>query len=431
MRRRSPIVPASALVALLALAAPAAALGADEETIISLPVARVAVDLGAPGPGVGDLSASDHAVLVGEAVAGSSLAANIVAGPPESGGRPAGVTSRIGFLSLALPDGALLALGTSFGTDAGVVPDGGRTIVDAPQVRAIVGGTGSRAGATGELTTINRDDDRYERIIRPAASAPAGEIVLLGTLDPVPGDPAPTDPPAPGALLTHRADLTRDGAAAGERLSVRIATATPDDADAGALALVVYRLPDGEVAAVGQVPAVETGTPDDAVRHLAIVGGTGAYAGARGEVVLSLLGAGRSEDRLRFMEGVPADGSLAGGTLDWTEALTATDDADSLVVRVAAPRTPAGDLGVAVGWTVVRGDATVDAAPSHLFLAVVAAPGGALVLAGTAIPGLGGGPTPDTLAVLGGTGDHAGAYGTLRLDDPAAAALDGALAGPG
>ncbi len=429
MRRRARSVPSAVLLALLVSAAPAGVLNAAEETLVSLPAARVAVDLGAPGPGVGDLSVSDHDVLDRDVLAGASLAANVVAGPPLTGGRPAGITSRIGFLSIELPDGALLALGTSLGTDAGVVPDGGRTVVDAAQARAIVGGTGSRAGATGELITIHREDDRYERIIRPAASAPTGEIVLEGMLAPDAAEQAPTVLPAPGAMLVHRADLTRDGAAAGERLSLRIVTGP--DAPGAALALVVYRLSDGEVAAVGQVPAVETADPEDAVRHLAIVGGTGAYAGARGEVVLTLLGAGRSENRLRFTEGVPAAGVLDGGTLAWTEALAETDDADSLVVRVAAPRTPAGDAGAAVAWTAVRGAAPAAAAEHHLFLAVVPGPDGALVVAGTAVPGLGGGPTPGTLAVLGGTGGHAGAYGTLALGDPASPVLDGALAGPG
>ena len=100
-------------------------------------------------------------------------------------------------------------------------------------------------------------------------------------------------------------------------------------------------------------------------------------------------------------------------------------------MRVASPRTPAGDAGAAVAWTAVRGAAPAAAAEHHLFLAVVPGPDGALVVAGTAVPGLGGGPTPGTLAVLGGTGGHAGAYGTLALGDPAAPALDGALAGPG
>lgn len=417
-----------AFLALLVLAVPAAALRAADTTLVSVPAARVAVDLGLPGPGVGDLSVSDHDVLDGEAVVGSSLAANVVAGPPDSGGRPAGVTSRIGFLSMELPDGALLALGTSFGTDAGVVPDGGRTIVDAPQVRAIVGGTGDRAGARGELVTTNRGDDRYARVIRPAATGPAGEILLTGTLA---DDTHPSTAPAAGEMRIVRVDLTRDGAPAGERLCVRIAAAGPGGVPDHALALTVYRLPDGEVAAIGRLPALDEADATAEVRRLAIVGGTGAYAGARGEVAITQLGGGRTENLLRFLDGAPAAGPLTGGPLAWAEALAAEDATAGVLLRVAAP--PAGDgrPGVAVAWTGFRGVGSDGMSAHHLFLAVLPTAGGELVLGGTAIPGIGGGPTPASLAVLGGTGDLAGTYGTLLLDDAAAAALDGELLGPG
>lgn len=427
MPTRSLALTLTATAALLASGAPLRATEpAPEETFLSVPVARIAIDLGEPGPGLADLSFSDHDLQRRDAIVGASLAANLVAGPPLAGGRPEGVTSRIGVVSFELPEGDLLVLGTSFGTDAAVVPGGGQTLVDAPQVRAIIGGTGDRAGASGELVTVRRPDDLYERTIRPPLPEPPEDLVLEGRLvGDVPADLGAAGA-SPGDLLLHRADLLRDGLPAGERLSVRIVAATEAEGPGAALAIVVYRLAEGEIVALGRIPATDMPAPDGAMtRRMAIVGGTGAYAGARGELTLTLLGDGRTENRLAFLRATGAPGPVMGGALSWTEVLAGEDPSGGASVRVAAPPAGDGSPGVAVAWSDRRGAPDASGDRHHLLLAVLPLPDGDLVLGGTFLPGDATDPADTELALLGGTGAYAGLSGILRLTDPAAARLDG------
>ena len=117
------------------------------------------IDLGAPGGSHGDLLAFEASFADKDGNKGVMSGVIITVALPDGiGGQ---FYDRIGNVALDFGgiDSLVLAGKSLYPTGAGEMQ------VDAPQVRAVTGGTGRYLGARGQMTTTRRDAGHYEHVI--------------------------------------------------------------------------------------------------------------------------------------------------------------------------------------------------------------------------------------------------------------------------
>lgn len=110
--------------------------------------------------------------------------------------------------------------------------------------------------------------------------------------------------PSPGDIRTLSLDLAaEDGSALGEVHVVQTLTRQRDGVGT-ALKQIAIKLPKGEITATGTTTFEDitspTARPDDTTEQLAVVGGTGEYVGASGEVDITVLPEFRSKWVIRI-----------------------------------------------------------------------------------------------------------------------------------
>lgn len=130
--------------------------GPEDFTAISSAPAPNSVDTGDPGPSLGDYEVF-HVTVQKEGkrfgdLYGSKLA---VAEPPVEGAPSKDLGLFQNQLTFVLPNGTISIAGVQYFTFDGSIP---RYSENAGEYRAIVGGTGAYAGASGELHTTARPD---------------------------------------------------------------------------------------------------------------------------------------------------------------------------------------------------------------------------------------------------------------------------------
>lgn len=150
-------VTAAAAFALGGLLQPSARADADVVTITLKQEAptRTAIDLGEPGPSAGDLQFFE-AKLSGDGGLTATLTGLVItAHVPPAGSE--GEETALAQMTFDFGDGNSLVVEGKH-----VYPGAGAEFTPgAPQVRAVVGGTGIYMGARGQLETSRQDDDSY------------------------------------------------------------------------------------------------------------------------------------------------------------------------------------------------------------------------------------------------------------------------------
>jgi len=141
-----------------AMAAPTA--HADQHThtlvLIQQPPSLHAIDQGAPGPSVADLVIYEAPIAGEHGESGTLTGFLITADIPDVETNDLDA-DRLGQLSYDLGNGnSLVAMGKSIYRGENV-----EITASAPQIRAVVGGTGSFMGARGQVTTTRNSDGSY------------------------------------------------------------------------------------------------------------------------------------------------------------------------------------------------------------------------------------------------------------------------------
>jgi len=123
--------------------------------------------------------------------------------------------------------------------------------------------------------------------VKPAVLTLIGSNAVLGITDTGATGPTPGDTRTLSLTMS-----TPKGAAVGRAEIVQILTRQQGDVGT-AVKTVVISLPKGSISVMGVVEFINftdpTSRPNDATEHLAVVGGTGAYRGAGGEVDIAVL----------------------------------------------------------------------------------------------------------------------------------------------
>ncbi|WP_371346633.1 hypothetical protein [Ancylobacter sp. IITR112] len=142
-----------------ALLLSSAAQAAETFSIIQDKPELVHVDLGKEGPSHGDMLAFEASFTTAEGKKGTMNGLITTVDVPDGGGdkffdRLADIVLDFGNTdTLVIAGRSVYAVGA------------GEMVVDAPQVRAIVGGTGRFIGKRGQMTTTRRDAGHYEHKI--------------------------------------------------------------------------------------------------------------------------------------------------------------------------------------------------------------------------------------------------------------------------
>jgi hypothetical protein len=215
-------------------------------------------------------------------------------------------------------------------------------------------------------------------------------------------------------------------AANGERVgyfTTRVVVVVPGANSERRDTYVQLRLPGGALL-LRQLQVDPTGAPPDSTHRMAIVGGSGPYLAARGQAVVSPAGRGQLHLRMEYQ---PVEGMSAFQTDSYRRVVTDTSPGN----------VGAGDE-IAVTAQTVRGFLAIDrqrfpfacgqtsADVEGIGAPVIASwvcrysmPGGSLVT--TSVGQQAGGTPPATSvtqAVIGGTGDYAGARGEVTMAEP-------------
>lgn len=372
----------------------------------------MAVDLGRAGKSQGDLYVFSGNVL--DAATGAQVGRVLGEQISVALGRRAETVQ--GSLTFELPDGSIVAGGLSrYPLDANDL------VVGARFVRPILGGTGRYAGTRGTLTTVRRPQGGYEQRFDLSDPATTGqrtlEVYSPGGVTQVDVD---TPGISPGDLSVLAAPLSDAGDTPIGRLRGAQAQITTADGLHVAIGQITYELADGSIVVGGtsRRPLEVGGLVPQAAFERAVLGGTGAYAGVSGTATTV-----RDGDRYRTTFALrPGTGSST------VRRVTVRARGVARPVDIGeGGRTP-GDLWI---YSVpVRGDGRGFIRGA---LVAVRVEDGAETLAGSVtveLRGRGqivfGGVTALPLtdaarfrrsfdrAVLGGTGDFAGAHGTVR-----------------
>ncbi len=426
---------AAALAAALLLPAGAVAAAGPETLVVSQDPFDVAVhDLAGDGIGHGDLYTWIAPATAEDGRAGTIVGEHQLVHMPTDG---AYAEVRIGTSVLDLGDGDTVAF-------AGLVPVTtplGQIEPGTELVHAIIGGTGSFAGAKGEIRSVRGADGSWTHTLTYEDAGPvdAGRSVRYEGTKPV----------------TGFADLTRDdGTGAGDFRTFHQVTTTDDGlaVDAHGAATVARGPADGgsEIVTIGYwlegiggdlMIAVSAQTVNTSGRFAGttsapIVGGTGRFADARGTVTVGLNDAGVIVKTFDFLS-EPADsvertlvlrsGLEAGNAIEellqQLEAVTPTDrgeggpslgDHRSWALPFVGDD---GETGVAYGFdVVVDPGAEADTTRTVAGLGVVEfADGSTIVVADLHHEGAAADPAQALVPrpVLGGTGRYAGVSGEL------------------
>ena len=155
MHRALSLLFATALVAASGISASPAA-ERQSFSIRQEPPVLNAVDIGAEGPSHGDVLAFEAEISRDDGKSGVLRGILITVDLPDASGDLH--EDRIGQLYFDLGEGdSLVVAGGS------VYPqDGTEMVPGAPQVRAVIGGTGAFIGARGQVTTVRDEDGLYD-----------------------------------------------------------------------------------------------------------------------------------------------------------------------------------------------------------------------------------------------------------------------------
>jgi hypothetical protein len=404
------------------LAAVSAADAAKAATILDL-VAGVpagsGIDLAAPGHTPGDLWTFSAPVTDASGAAAGRLLGTqttIIAGP--------GTQTVQGALTFDLTDGQLVVGGTS-----NLASDASGLLPTVAFQRPVLGGSGRFAGVRGVLTSTRRADGTVAQhfVLTPAATTGGRTLDLysggspVGAVDQPPAGASPGDDKIIDTPLTDGAGATV-GALRGTQTVVAI------DADAQtAQAELTFTTPRGTlvVGGVTRLPVTGGGTLPGVALTRPVLGGTGVYAGMSGTDTVTrdgeryrnhfalTPGTGTAR-RPRTLRAIAANGAPA--EIDLTPAGISAGD------LYVFSGTFAGLAGRRLG--VVRGTQTVASiGPRELTMSSTLTyelrGRGQIVVGGLSPYAT---QTPDGTvrlravqrAVLGGTGEFAGAHGTVR-----------------
>lgn len=413
-----------------ALPLPVAAAAPATLAIAELDADRTDIDAGVPGPSAGDRSVFRAPVTIGGGHGGTVYGVTTTVRMP-SDAAPDGVA--VTFLAYDFGAGSTLVLAGVDPRPAGVEPPAGTELR-----RTILGGTGRFSGVRGALaSTVGADGDWTNT----ATLVGIGEPVTRTFAFRIPARPAlpgsgPVPPFAAGDTATDLFTLLGPGGKHTGYATITGVDAEVVDGDPMrlALCLVAFDLGGGDRIYLAGLTPTPAGPPG-ALRPtmpLAVIGGTGRYAGARGEDVVTFTRAGATHAIRLVGRGAP-EGSVGAGT----EIALATLDNEATEIELG------GGSGTSLGdqwtWTsrteedgVVSGasvglltNVAVDATETtRLGLAFYVRPGGDLVVASLDAYPAPGAPMPvgtrRVRALVGGTGDALGAAGTVamgRADD--------------
>lgn len=411
--RSRPLVIAGACGVVVVAAAAADAARAATVRLTSGVPAFTVVDLGAPGHSAGDLNVFQAPVIPAGRLLGVQTTLRVAAG--------AQVVQ--GALAFDLPDGQLAVDGVSQ-----LDPTSTGLIAGRPFTRAVVGGTGAYAGMRGEVTSTRRPDGSYDQhfTLDPApttgrrsltvfSQTPGPTVLDLGATGASPGDVSIVDR---GALVDG------GGARVGSVRGLQTAILT-EDGQRVVLAQVTYRLRGGDIVIGGLSGHAADGSGNVVgVPYLRpVLGGTGAYAGATGTVTTTRGADGRYEQRFA-LSGISRRSTR---TLHLLGASGPSDRADVAPGGVSGGDMTLFDVPVRQGRRTVgraRGVQTAIALEARAQtvstqITYELRGRGSLIVAGLSdYPAAGTTGTvrnrPQTRAVIGGTGEFAGAHGTVR-----------------
>jgi hypothetical protein len=415
--------PALALAACGALIATAAAADAARAATVLDLVSGVpsgpVIDLDAPGR-----TAGDQWVFTSAVTDASGAAVGRLLGNQTTIASSRGAQSVQGALTFDLTDGQIVVGGTSSATldSSGLIP---AVAFD----RAVLGGTGRYSGMRGTVRSTRRADGTYTQhlVLQPAATAGARTVDVLSGGSPVSAVDLPPQGTTPGDEKIIDTPLTdAAGAGLGRVRGTQTVMAVDPDAQVAQAALT-FQLPRGTIVVGGvtRLPLAGGGTLPDVAQTRTVLGGTGAYAGMSGTDTVTRQGerylnhfaltpGTGAARRPRTLPAVAANG--VPGDLDLGPAGLSAGD---LFVFDGTFATPAGRrLGILRGThTVVAVGAKELTMTSTITYDLRGR--GQIVVGGLS-------PYPTSRrdgtvrgrsvvrAVLGGTGEFAGAHGTLR-----------------
>jgi hypothetical protein len=259
---------------------PAPSTGRRSLTVFSPTPNPTPLDLGAPGATPGDITLVDKATLV------------------DAGGAPIGVLRGVQ-TTMAAENGerAVLAQATFRLRDGDIVigglsryaADGSGNVVGVPLVRPVLGGTGAYAGATGTVTTIRNADDRYEqRFALSGISRRATRTLhLIGASGPADRADVPPAGVSGGDMTLFDVPVRQGRRTVGRSRGVQTAIAVENGMQTVSTQITYELRGRGSliVAGLSAYPAAgTTGTVRNRPQTRAVIGGTGAFAGAHGTV---------------------------------------------------------------------------------------------------------------------------------------------------
>jgi hypothetical protein len=390
---------AVAAAAFLTTAAPAIAKPGPTLRFTLDPNVSTPVDLAPAGPSVGDRWAIDSRVIDASGVAGTFRADQTAIAV----GRTSQTVQTQGVWELR--DGSI----TFAGVARAPLVRTGLTVGDSYE-RAVTGGTGRYAGASGTVVTRGRPDGVYEQILR---------LVLPD------GAPTPLSIPGVEGPAEQRIDLASPGILPGDLIAARGTIADPpggtvvgtqaivaqEGADLRVLSSLTFGLPTGQVAVVGPgaIASDATTLVDGRTFDRAVVGGTGAYVGRGGtqSVVREADGTYRNALQLWAPRGKVLRLRLTGHNTATTTADVANGTARFEVFQDRLVNSRGRRVGRLLG---VRTSVLDGGTPTSVqTLMTLRLPGGT-VLVGGAQPQ----PNARTVSpVIGGSGRYAGMRGTL------------------
>jgi hypothetical protein len=418
-RSRPALVVLACGAAIAAVSAADAAKAATTLDLVSGVPAGSGVDLGAPGHTPGDLWTFSAAVTDASGAAAGRLLGTqttITAGPATQAVQ--------GALTFDLTDGQLVVGGTS-----NLASDASGLLATRAFERPVLGGSGRFAGVRGVLTSTRRADGTYAQrfVLTPAATTGGRTLDLFSGGSPVGAvDHPPTGASAGDEKIIDTPLTDGAGTAVGSLRGTQTVLAVDADTQT-AQASLTFTTPRGTIVVGGvtQLPAGGGGTLPGVALTRPVLGGTGAYAGMGGTDTVTrdgeryrnhfalTPGTGTAK-RPRTLRAIAANGAPA--EIDLTPAGISTGD------FYVFSGTFTGLAGKRLG--IVRGAQTVATiGPRELTMSSTLTyelrGRGQIVVGGLAPYAT---ETPDGTvrlthvqrAVLGGTGEFAGAHGTMR-----------------
>jgi hypothetical protein len=400
MLRGSHQVPcAVAVVACLATAAPAAAKTGPTLRLTADRTNSTFVDLAPAGPSVGDRWAIDVPLRDAAGTPAGTFRADQTAIAIRGGSE---TVQTQGVLELA--DGSI----TFAGAARAPLGQKGLTVGDSYE-RAVTGGTGRYAGASGTLVTRRRADGVYEEIARLVLpdGAPTSMTIpgLEGSVQRIDLDPAGF---GPGDLVAVRGGVadTPAGVIAGTQ-----AVITPDSAALRVLSVLTFSLPTGDLAVVGPGAIATDGgmLVNGQTFDRAVVGGTRGFVGRGGTQTVTRAPDGTYHNVLALW--APQGKAVQLRLTSKNTALKTADVAGGAARFQVFEERLLDRRGRRVGQLLGTGTSLVDGgtATSVAALMTLRLPGGTIIVGGARPRAR----TRTVSPVIGGTGRYAGMRGTL------------------